>query len=103
MCVAGELHPFIHPCSLRKNCSCLDRLSLENVLRATAELPSHGGKSEGTGRLMGGAITSGMNVLLGRGSVGEGEVKEERGIGRKMETLNVLWYQRRNGEKKRSK
>lgn len=50
-----------------------------------------------------GAITGGMNVQLGRGSVGEGEVKEERGIGRKMETLNVLWYQRRNGEKKRSK
>lgn len=49
VCLAGELHPFVLPDSLRKNWSCLDRLSLETRGRTTAELPSHGGRPGGPG------------------------------------------------------
>lgn len=72
-------------------------------LRATTELPSHGGESKGTGKLMGAAVTTGINVLLGRGLEGDGEVKEKRGTDRKMETLNILFQRRNRGRRDLSK
>ena len=65
--MAGET-PSIHPPALsEKELKLLRQIISRRCTQATAELPSHGGKSKGSGKLMGGTIINGMNVLLGKG------------------------------------
>lgn len=72
----GELHPLIPPCSLEKNCSCLERFSLHDVLRAIANEFPVVGEAKGRGRQRAEPPSLGRMTVFFRGG---GRERQERG------------------------